>query len=75
MAKKSCKTITRDNEDWIRLVEDDIFAIQVISDLIVKGVSSDKAVEVYVNSVEGDVTQLPRKLAKYAKCRGWLEGY
>lgn len=31
------------------------------------------AVQVYVNSIEGDTSQLPPKVAKFAKKKGWLK--
>jgi hypothetical protein len=61
--------------DWKKLIEGDIYANQVISDFIRKGNSPEDAVHVYVNMVEGDASQLPDKLAAYAKRKGWLEGY
>jgi hypothetical protein len=39
------------------------------------GGNIDKALEVIVNTVEGDVSQLSGQLAAYAKEQGWLEGY
>lgn len=35
----------------------------------------EMALEVTVNQVEGDTSQLPDELVKYAEKRGWLEGY
>jgi hypothetical protein len=35
----------------------------------------DKALEVIVNTVEGDDTQLGPRLRKYAKKKGWLDGW
>jgi hypothetical protein len=37
--------------------------------------SIDKALEVVVNNVEGDWSQLPRKLYQYAKRKGWTKGF
>jgi len=39
------------------------------------GNSPKKAMEVVVNTVEGDDSQLSPELRKYAKKEGWLEGY
>ena len=35
----------------------------------------DSALQIMVNSVEGDVTQLEAEHEKYARRKGWLEGY
>ena len=37
--------------------------------------SIDKTLEIIVNTVEGDTSQLSEELAKYAKIKGWLKGF
>lgn len=37
--------------------------------------SIDKTLEIIVNQVEGDISQLSEELAKYAKSKGWLKGF
>ena len=65
---------SRKSVNWRSYVEDDIFAKQLVGDMIKKGVNPEEALEVYVNSVDGDASQLPTKLEKYARNKGWLEG-
>lgn len=51
---------------------DDLFAKLAVSEYIEDGHSATEALKRYVDSVEGDVSQLPRKLADYAKDKGWI---
>ncbi|MEK6880865.1 MAG: hypothetical protein AABY22_14695 [Nanoarchaeota archaeon] len=37
--------------------------------------SIDKVLELMVNSVEGDTSQLNKELEKYARKKGWLKGF
>lgn len=69
------KKFMEQNIDWESLIEGDKLAEFMIGDMISKGTSPMNAVEVYVNSVEGDTTQLPDKLTAFAKKKGWLKGY
>lgn len=41
----------------------------------VKCTDPEDALRVIVNSVEGDASQLPSRLAKYAEKKGWMEGF
>ena len=58
-----------------QLCDGDQYCLQVVGDRIKHGISEENALQVYVNSVEGDTSQLPRPLATYAKQRGWLRGF
>ena len=59
----------------LSLVGGDEFALQSIEDLIRQGKSEEDALKIYANGVEGDGSQLPPKLAQYAKQKGWLDGW
>lgn len=54
------------------LLDDDLFAASEVANYIEEGHSATEALKRYVDSVEGDVSQLPRKLADYAKDKGWI---
>ncbi len=66
------KSISRPS-DWRVLIRGDTFAEKMVGGMVSEGVEPDLALEVYVNSVDGDMSQLPIKLVKYAKRMGWLE--
>jgi hypothetical protein len=57
------------------LAGDDLFAVMQIRDIMKDGYSEEDALKVYCNTVEGDGSQLPPKLAEYAKQKGWLKGW
>lgn len=54
------------------LLGNDEFAKKSVQDLISKGNYPNRAMQIYVNSVEGDISQLPPKLAEHARKSGWL---
>lgn len=62
-------------ENIAKLLDDDLFASRMIGRNIKNGLAPENALEIYVNSVEGDTTQLPESLAKYARKKGWLKGF
>lgn len=62
-------------ENIAKLLDDDLFASRMIGRNIKLGLAPENALEIYVNSVEGDTTQLPESLTKYARKKGWLKGF
>lgn len=83
MVKQCKKGYVQDNNkcrlnkkiNWRTYVKGDKFAEMMVGDFVRKGISPEESLEIYVNSVEGDGSQLPSKLEEYALERGWLEGY
>jgi hypothetical protein len=58
---------------YVDLLGKDAFAEKAVAHSIRSGLSEEKALKVYVDSVEGDVSQLPAKLVIYAKEKGWID--
>jgi hypothetical protein len=61
------KRITSKETNLNRLLGEDFFARQAIDESIKSGRTVDDALRIYVNSVEGDTSQLPKPLVTYAK--------
>jgi len=55
------------------LVGNDLFAKRSVEQSIAEGKSLDQALKIYVNSADGDVSQLPAPLVNYANNKGWLQ--
>ena len=67
-AKQKTKQQEIDN-----LLGNDLFAKRSVKHFIAEGKTKDQALRIYVNGVNGDVSQLPAPLAKYANNKGWLQ--
>jgi hypothetical protein len=52
-----------------------LFALSMRNVPIINSKSIELHLEVMTNTVEGDTSQLPSGLVKYAKKKGWLKGF
>ena len=57
------------------LLGNDRFAVSQVQNFISEGATADQALKKYIDSVEGNASELPPKLAAYAQERGMLDGW